>query len=95
MARMPISTANFLRYVDTRRFDGISFYRAMHLAWGDQPDGLLQGGLRDPRRRLFPPIARANRRARPACTAVRRRDLHGAQRAGDSHGRISRSCCPI
>ena len=55
-AHAPISTANFLRYVDSRRFDGISFYRAMHLAWGDQPNGLLQGGLRDPRR-LFPPIA--------------------------------------
>lgn len=55
-AHAPISTANFLRYVDAKRFDGISFYRAMHLAWGDQPNGLLQGGLRDPRR-LFPPIA--------------------------------------
>ncbi len=54
-AHAPISTANFLHYVDTRRFDGITFYRAMHLAWGDQPNGLLQGGLRDPRR-LFPPI---------------------------------------
>lgn len=55
-AHAPISTANFLHYVDSRRFDGISFYRAMHLAWGEQPNGLLQGGLRDPRR-LFPPIA--------------------------------------
>jgi len=55
-AHAPISTANFLRYIDSRRFDGISFYRAMHLAWGDQPNGLLQGGLRDPQR-LFPPIA--------------------------------------
>lgn len=55
-AHAPISTANFLRYVDSKRFDGITFYRAMHLAWGDQPNGLLQGGLRDPRR-LFPPIA--------------------------------------
>ncbi len=55
-AHAPISTANFLRYVDAKRFDGIAFYRAMHLAWGDQPNGLLQGGLRDPRR-LFPPIA--------------------------------------
>ncbi|WP_353227660.1 peptidylprolyl isomerase [Novosphingobium sp.] len=52
----PITTANFLHYVDTKRFDGITFYRAMHLAWGDQPNGLVQGGLRDPRR-LFPPIA--------------------------------------
>lgn len=55
-AHAPISTANFLHYVDSKRFDGISFYRAMHLDWGDQPNGLLQGGLRDPRR-LFPPIA--------------------------------------
>lgn len=55
-AHAPISTANFLRYVDTRRLDGTTFYRAMHLAWGDQPNGLVQGGLRDPRR-LFPPIA--------------------------------------
>jgi peptidyl-prolyl cis-trans isomerase A (cyclophilin A) len=55
-AHAPVSTANFLRYVDARRLDGITFYRAMHLAWGDQPNGLVQGGLRDPRR-LFPPIA--------------------------------------
>jgi len=55
-AHAPISTANFLHYVDTRRLDGITLYRAMHLAWGDQPNGLVQGGLRDPRR-LFPPIA--------------------------------------
>ena len=55
-AHAPVSTANFLHYVDTRRLDGITFYRAMHLAWGDQPNGLVQGGLRDPRR-LFAPIA--------------------------------------
>lgn len=55
-AHAPITTANFLRYVDAKRFDGITFYRAMHLAWGDQPNGLLQGGTRDPRL-LFPPIA--------------------------------------
>ncbi len=52
----PISTANFLRYVDARTFDGITFYRAMRLAWGDPPNGLIQSGLRDPRRR-FPAIA--------------------------------------
>lgn len=51
----PISTANFLHYVDTKRFDGITFYRAMHLAWGTPPNGLVQAGLRDPRR-LFAPI---------------------------------------
>jgi peptidyl-prolyl cis-trans isomerase A (cyclophilin A) len=55
-AHAPVSTANFLRYIDTKRLDGITFYRAMHLSWGNQPNGLIQGGLRDPRR-LFPPIA--------------------------------------
>jgi len=55
-AHAPVSTANFLHYVDARRYDGIGFYRAMHLAWGDQPNGLVQAGVRDPRR-LFPPIA--------------------------------------
>ena len=51
--RAPISAANFLRYVDARRLDGVEFYRAMKTA----PDfGLIQGGVRDPRR-LFPPIA--------------------------------------
>jgi peptidyl-prolyl cis-trans isomerase A (cyclophilin A) len=52
----PITAANFLHYVDTKRFDGMAFYRAMHLAWGDQPNGLVQAGVRDGRK-LFPPIA--------------------------------------
>lgn len=52
----PVTSANFLRYVDTRRYDGITFYRAMHLAWGEQPSGLVQAGVRDPRK-LLPPIA--------------------------------------
>jgi peptidyl-prolyl cis-trans isomerase A (cyclophilin A) len=51
----PVSTANFLRYVDARRFDGITFYRSMHLDWGTPPSGLVQAGQRDPRK-LFPPI---------------------------------------
>lgn len=51
----PVTAANFIRYVDQRRFDGITFYRAMHLAWGTQPNGLVQAGQRDPRR-LLPPI---------------------------------------
>ena len=28
--RAPVTTANFLHYVDTHRFDGENFYRAMH-----------------------------------------------------------------
>ena len=49
----PLTTANFLRYVDARRFDGIGFYRAMSLGQGS---GLIQGGLRNDPRRLFPPV---------------------------------------
>ncbi len=52
----PITAANFLRYVDARRFDGTTFYRAMKVAWGDQPNGLIQGGQREVHH-LFPPIA--------------------------------------
>ena len=49
----PITVANFVRYVDQRRFDGIVFYRAMRLVWGEQPNGLIQTGARgDPKRVL-------------------------------------------
>ena len=51
--RAPITTANFLRYVDEKRFDGISFYRAVNVAPGF---GLIQGGLRGDARKLLPPI---------------------------------------
>lgn len=51
--RAPVTSANFLRYVDARRLDGIAFYRAMKLGEGS---GLVQGGVRDPRQ-LYPPIA--------------------------------------
>lgn len=48
----PITTANFLRYVDAHRFDGENFYRAMHFGDG----GLIQGGIRSDARKLYPPI---------------------------------------
>lgn len=51
----PITVANFLKYVDTKRFDGAVFYRAMHLDWGGEPAGLLQGGLQGVK--VLPPIA--------------------------------------
>ena len=51
--RAPITTANFLHYVDTHRFDGETFYRAMHAYGG----GLIQGGVRSDMRKLYPPIA--------------------------------------
>jgi peptidyl-prolyl cis-trans isomerase A (cyclophilin A) len=52
--RAPITTANFLRYVAAKRFDGITFYRAMKFGDGG---GLVQGGLRNDPKRLYPPIA--------------------------------------
>lgn len=55
--RAPITVRNFVRYVDQRRFDGITFYRAMHLAWGTPPNGLIQAGTRGDPRKSLPPIA--------------------------------------
>ena len=52
----PLTTANFLKYVDSGRLDGAVFYRAMHLDYSDEPAGLLQGGVRDGAK-LFPPVA--------------------------------------
>lgn len=53
----PITATNFVRYVDQRRFDGTVFYRAMHLAWGDQPNGLIQAGTQGNPQRILKPIA--------------------------------------
>jgi peptidyl-prolyl cis-trans isomerase A (cyclophilin A) len=56
--RAPITTANFLHYVDTHRLDGQNFYRAMHMSDGKGGDGgLIQGGITTDARKLFPPIA--------------------------------------
>jgi peptidyl-prolyl cis-trans isomerase A (cyclophilin A) len=55
--RAPITAANFLRYADEKRFDGVVFYRAMRLDWGEQPNGLIQAGTQMDPRRILPPIA--------------------------------------
>lgn len=52
-ARAPVTTANFLKYVDAHRYDGESFYRAMKI--GDA-GGLIQGGIRSDARKLYPAI---------------------------------------
>ncbi len=49
----PKTTDNFLRYVDSHKFDGESFYRAM--PYGD--GGLIQGGITSDARKLNPPVA--------------------------------------
>jgi peptidyl-prolyl cis-trans isomerase A (cyclophilin A) len=51
--KAPITTANFLHYVDTRRFDGTTFYRTVKVADGF---GLVQGGIGQDPKKAFPPI---------------------------------------
>ena len=53
----PVTAANFLRYVQEKRFDGTKFYRAMRLEWGDQPNGLVQAGTQMDPDRMREPIA--------------------------------------
>jgi cyclophilin family peptidyl-prolyl cis-trans isomerase len=55
--RAPVTAANFLRYVDEKRFDGTVFYRAMRLDREPRPNGLLQGGTQFDPKRILPPIA--------------------------------------
>jgi len=51
--RAPVTTANFLKYVDGGRLDGESFYRAMPYGPGG---GLIQGGVTSDARKLYPAI---------------------------------------
>jgi len=53
--RAPITTANFVRYVDEGRFDGTTFYRASKTP-GTTGRGFIQGGIRRDVRRMFPAI---------------------------------------
>jgi peptidyl-prolyl cis-trans isomerase A (cyclophilin A) len=64
VGRAPITAGNFLRYVDAKRFDGITFYRAMKVS-EDGRYGLVQGGLSDPKL-LYKPIAHES----PATTGL-------------------------
>lgn len=56
-AHAPRTVENFIRYVDLRRFDGMTFYRAMRLPWGDPPNGLIQTGWSGDPRKVLPPVA--------------------------------------
>ena len=55
--RAPVTAGNFLRYADEKRFDGTVFFRTMLLDWGEQPNGLIEGGTQNEPRRILPPIA--------------------------------------
>lgn len=52
----PVTTENFLRYVDAKRFDNIGFYRAARTP-GVKGGGFIQGGIQRNYRRMFAPIA--------------------------------------
>lgn len=54
--RAPVTAGNFLRYVEEGRLDGTVFYRAMRVEWGDQPNGLIQGGTQFDPERILPAI---------------------------------------
>ena len=88
--RAPITTANFLAYVDKHWFDGQSFYRAFQYGTG----GIIQGGVRDGAKQ-FPPIAHeafklAVRRASPGAGYASYeegvRPWHSAMAATYAHG---------
>lgn len=54
--RAPITASNFLRYVDSKRFDNATFYRAVSVP--NAPElGLVQGGTKYNPTKTFPPIA--------------------------------------
>ena len=50
----PLTAANFLRYVDGKKLDGVAFYRAVKVGDGY---GLAQFGTRNDPKRTLPPVA--------------------------------------
>jgi len=56
--KAPITTANYLKYVDRKLYDGATFYRASKPPGQTANDyGSIQGGLRDDVKKKLPPIA--------------------------------------
>jgi peptidyl-prolyl cis-trans isomerase A (cyclophilin A) len=56
--KAPITTANYLKYVDRKLYDGATFYRASKPPGQTTNDyGSIQGGLRDDVKKKLPPIA--------------------------------------
>jgi len=52
--KAPVTTANYLRYVDARRYDGTAFFRASQ-APGAPEVGFIQAGIKNAAK-LYPPI---------------------------------------
>jgi peptidyl-prolyl cis-trans isomerase A (cyclophilin A) len=56
--KAPITTANFLKYVDRKLYDGATFYRASKPPGQVANDyGTIQGGLQNDPKKVLPPIA--------------------------------------
>lgn len=56
--KAPITAANFLRYVDQKRYDQATFYRASRPPNAtDYEYGVVQGGLQNNPKLILPPIA--------------------------------------
>ncbi|MCW3835552.1 peptidylprolyl isomerase [Sphingomonas canadensis] len=53
VAQAPVSAGNFLRYVDSGRLNGMSFYRAVQV---EHRWGFVQFGVRANPKKVFPPI---------------------------------------
>ncbi|KPF79457.1 hypothetical protein IP88_01915 [alpha proteobacterium AAP81b] len=53
--KAPLTVANFLKYVDGKRFDGATFYRALTFP-SPTPLGLIQGGIRGRSDKVLPPV---------------------------------------
>jgi peptidyl-prolyl cis-trans isomerase A (cyclophilin A) len=50
--KAPVTAANFLKYVDQKRFDGTAFYRGV----GASDYGFVQAGTQNDPKRILPPI---------------------------------------
>ena len=56
--KAPVTSANFLKYVDRKLYDGATFYRASKPAGQTSNDyGTIQGGLQNDPKKVLPPIA--------------------------------------
>ena len=56
--KAPLTTANFLRYVDQKRYDKATFYRASRPPNAtDYEYGVVQGGLQNDPKLILPPVA--------------------------------------
>jgi peptidyl-prolyl cis-trans isomerase A (cyclophilin A) len=89
--RAPVTSANFLAYVDGKRLDGTAFYRSFK--WDDgTPGGFIQGGTQNDPKRVLKPVAHepTSKSGLSHIDGV----ISMAQAApGTANGRPARFCC--